>query len=114
MALREHPTLVRFDRWVKEQGSATAAAEAIKRADPRSVVLPDGKRTGGCTDVMVGYITSGKQLPGRQLAHIIERATADWSGGQVRAEEWDSAENERDDERKRAGNGDAAEPTRAA
>lgn len=86
MVLENHPTLVRFASWVKSCGSKTAASAALKAVDEKH----------GCTDVMVAYILSGKQLPGRQLAHVIERATADWSGGQIRAEEFDALENERD------------------
>jgi hypothetical protein len=43
----------------------------------------------GCTRQSLTNIANGHTLPRRALANAIERRTAGWDGGPIRAAEWD-------------------------
>lgn len=53
-----------------------------------------------------GLVIRGERVPQRRLAHAIERATASWTGGQIRTEAWDALE---DDAAESAANDSAPE-----
>lgn len=37
-------------------------------------------------------VARGERLPGRRLANVIERLSADWAEGPIRSVEWDAVE----------------------
>jgi len=62
----------RFRAWMEDQG-LTHKAAAMRL---------------GCDASYPTHILSGNRRPGLTVAMAIERATATWSGGVIRAEEW--------------------------
>ena len=44
----------------------------------------------GCTRAHLYHLMSGYRTPGLRLALAIERLTADWQHGPIRAAEWDA------------------------
>jgi hypothetical protein len=46
-------------------------------------------RVLGCSRPALTNIANGRTLPRRALANGIERRTAEWEGGPIRAAEWD-------------------------
>ena len=66
----------RFSAWVESVGRKEAAA-----------ILD-------CHWTYPGLVIRGERVPQRRLAHAIERATASWPTGPIRAEEWDALEDD--------------------
>jgi hypothetical protein len=63
---------VRFDRWVQSTG---------KRPNEIGTLL-------GCDSTHISCLRLGRKRAGLGLALSIERASADWSEGPIRADEW--------------------------
>lgn len=55
-----------------------------------------------CSEVMVGHLIAGTRVPGTGIAQRIEAATAKWSEGPIRTEEWAVVDDEKRRARKKA------------
>ena len=50
----------------------------------------EAARMIGCSQALVSQVIAGrKSVSGLQIAHAIERLSADWIDGPIRTEEWD-------------------------
>jgi hypothetical protein len=65
------PVHERFKAWVASIGSQKAASERLE-----------------CTQGAISFLLTGARKPGLELAHRIQRETADWVGGPILATEW--------------------------
>lgn len=63
-----------------------AMALFIRWSDEIGVVA--AARMLGCHKSYVSHFRSGRRRPGLELASKIERATADWKSGPIRATDW--------------------------
>ncbi len=51
----------------------------------------EAARSLGCSRPLLSMIVNGHRKPGRRVANMIERLTAPWIDGPIRAAEWDHA-----------------------
>lgn len=68
-------TRERFKRWYESMPDRVTAARLL-----------------GCDRSYLPQLASGPKTPGRALANAIERETASWDEGVIRAEDWDEVE----------------------
>jgi hypothetical protein len=61
----------RFRAWVAEVGHQKGAAVRLE-----------------CTQGAISFLLAGARKPGLELAHRIQRETADWAEGPILATEW--------------------------
>lgn len=64
----------RFRRWVREHNLTHGAVAGLLECDQSTA----------------HRVFHGVRAPSRKVANAIERATAKWSGGPIRASEWDA------------------------
>lgn len=74
----------------------------------------DASSVLGIKPDMIAALVTGKRLPGRLNANLIERMSAPWEHGPIRSEEWDEIERARKAAAESDPNGDHAEDPSAA
>ncbi|MFW5875718.1 MAG: helix-turn-helix domain-containing protein [Myxococcota bacterium] len=67
------PASKRLSAWMQERG----------------LTLVEAGRMLECSYSYVGHLRSGRRTPSRRVANQIERVTATWPAGPIRAMEWD-------------------------
>jgi transcriptional regulator with XRE-family HTH domain len=73
-------------------GAMEARLRLIAWRKLRGLTQPEAAQLLGCQRSMLAKLEGGQRRPGRRLGIAIERATADLTGGPIRALEWDPAE----------------------
>lgn len=56
----------------------------------KGLTVTDGSEQLRCSRTLLSLIANGHRRPGRRVANMIERITAPWPKGPIRASEWDS------------------------